>query len=163
MTMSYDSGVVFRITPEDVEEIIDFDPSITDLWPFIAAAEELVTEICASTANIAPGRTPVVYTANRLAIIETWLAAHFLAIRDPRYQSETISKASVSFQNQVGFNLRLTPYGQQAAMLDTNGGLSWLDQHISQGKRSRVGITWLGTRRDSRLTYQWRFFALGTG
>lgn len=152
--MPYDSGVVFRITPADVEAIIDFDPAVTDLLPFIAAAEEMVTELCAPVPT---------YTANRLKIIETWLAAHFVAIRDPRYIEEHIGAASASVMNKVGFNLQLTPYGQQAMLLDTAGGLAYIDQHVAQGKRARASITWLGTRQNRWAAYPWRFFALGTG
>lgn len=120
-----------RIDADDIAAVLDFDTSIDNLDPFIAAAEELVTEICASTG---------VYSGDRLAIIETWLAAHFVAIRDPRYSSETMGAASATFQTQVGLNLGLTPYGQQAMLLDTLGGLAKLNFHTSQGKRGKVGI-----------------------
>lgn len=139
-----------RATSADVQKIIDFDTSISDLEPFITAANELVTEICASTG-----------TAERLKLIETWLAAHFLAIRDPRYTSETIGQASASYAQNTGMNLSMTPYGQQAMLLDTKGGLAWLDKHISQGKRSRVGMIWLGTdQRTKVLNYPWRYIGL---
>lgn len=138
-----------RVSPDDVRAIIDFDPAVTNLQPFIDAAEELVNEVCASTAY---------YTEARLKIIETWLAAHFLAIRDPRYQSEGIGAANATVMAQVGFNLALTPFGQQAALLDSKGGLAWLDKHISQGKRAKVSITWLGTCKPASPNY--RFYSL---
>ena len=155
----------YRITSEDIEAIIDFDPSIEDLTPFIAAAEELVTELCAGTLNqpVSEGfrnttATPwVPYTSNRLAIIETWLAAHFLAIRDPRYASESIGAASASYQQMVGLNLGLTPYGQQAMLFDTHGNLAWMDKHISQGKRARAGVAYLGTCRPFAQNRIWRY------
>lgn len=142
-----------RIVAQDVINILDFDPSITNLDPFIAAAEELVTEIC----------VPAAYSVNRLAIIEAWLAAHFVAIRDPRYQSEGIGAANASYLQQGGLNLSQTPYGQQALILDTKGGLAKLDKHISQGKRAVAGIVHLGCNfRNLRWTnYPWRFFNLG--
>ncbi len=129
----------YRITDADVKAILNYDPSITDLTPFIAAADELVTELC---QNAWQGPN---YTEERLEIIETWLAAHFVSIRDPRYVSESMGAASVSTGMTLAQNLGLTSYGQQALLLDTNGGLAWIDKHKSQGKRSRVGITWLGT------------------
>lgn len=136
-----------RATPEDVKAVIDFDPSIEDLQPFIDAANELVTEVCA-VAGV---------STNRLKIIETWLSAHFIAIRDPRYTSRSLGDASHAFQSQVGLNLGLTPYGQQAMLLDTKGGLAWLDKHISQGKRARVQVTYLGTDKSN---YPYRFYGL---
>lgn len=141
--------MAYRITAADVESVINFDSSIEDLSPFIEAAEELVTEICA----------PVGYSSDRLAIIEKWLAAHFLAIRDPRYQAETMGQASATYSTQVGLNMGLTPYGQQAQLLDTMGGLARLDKHISQGKRAQAGIVHLGSKSyGAYLSYPWRFF-----
>lgn len=155
--------MAYRIKSSDITGVIDFDPSINDLTPFIEAAEELVTEVCQNASALPgiPSANQPPYTAARLAIIEKWLAAHFLAIRDPRFASETTGPASASYQQQVGLNLGLTPYGQQAMLLDTKGGLAWLDKHISQGKRPRVGITWLGTPTVDRLVdYPWRFFGI---
>ncbi len=149
-----------RILPSDVEAILDFDPSIPDLQPFIDAAEELVTEMCAN-APVLPGG--IAYSPGRLKIIETWLAAHFVAIRDPRYVSETMGAANVTYQSQVSLNLSLTPYGQQALTLDTKGGLAMLDRHISQGHRAQASITYLGTniRRKLNEAYPWRFLGIG--
>lgn len=141
-----------RATQDQVRAIIDFDPTIEDLSPFIDAASELVTELCAPTANG--------YTEDRLTMIETWLAAHFLAIRDPRYASESIGAASVTLQQQTGLNLALTPYGQQAQLLDTKGGLSWIDKHISQGKRATVKFLWLGKDRQEWYRFPWRYLSL---
>lgn len=138
----------YRATEAKVKGVIDFDPSIDDLLPFIAAANELVTELCA----------PAGYTPTRLAIIETWLAAHFLAIRDPRYTSERMGAAGATMATQIGLNMALTPYGQNAQVLDTNGSLAWIDKHISQGKRAKVSIMYLGTPRPYAQR-QWRFYA----
>lgn len=143
--------------PTDVEGIIDFNPSIASLQPFIDAAHELVVEICQNAPLVG---TQTAYSTERLKQIETWLAAHFLAVRDPRYISESVGPASASTGQQMGLNLGLTPYGQQAMLLDTKGGLAWLDKHISQGKRARVGIVYLGTQRQHWLDYPWRFFGV---
>lgn len=143
--------MAFRTSKDLVIKIMDFNPSIDDLDPFMDAANQLVTELCA----------PAGYNAARLTSIETWLAAHFLAIRDPRYQSETIGAASATTAMQLGLNLGLTPFGQQAMFLDTNGSLAWIDKHISQGKRAKAGITWLGNKSMQRWNgYPWRFFSI---
>lgn len=130
---------------------MDFDPVIETLDPFIDAANELVTEVCAATGA---------YTAARLALIETWLAAHFVAVRDPRYMSENMGGASASYQAQIGMNLSLTTYGQQAMLMDTQGGLAYLDKHVSQGKRGRVGIVYLGKDKAQWTDFPWRFLGL---
>jgi hypothetical protein len=166
-----------RCSAADVRKIIDFDPSITDFTPFISAANQLVTEICANSIPpwgegrqnayrpqgeaAQPGQSYFnPYDQQRLATIETWLAAHFLAIRDPRYASERLGQAAATYTTQVGMNLSATPYGQQAAFLDTHGGLAWLDKHISQGKRGQVGIVHLGSNRAKYWGFPWRFYEL---
>lgn len=130
----------YRVTSEEVEDILQFDSTIEDLTPFIAAAEQLVTRMCAN----APA--PANYSAAELKEIERWLAAHFIAIRSPRYLSESLGPQSHSIALQVGLNLGLTPYGQQAMLLDVFGGLAYIDKHVTQGKRGRPRITSLETK-----------------
>jgi hypothetical protein len=149
------SQQAYRISSNDVMGIIDFDPVIADLTPFIQAADMLITELC---ANANP---PTGYSNDQLCIIETWLAAHFLAVRDPRYQSERMGNASASYQSMVGLNLGLTPYGQQAQFLDFKGGLAWIDKHISQGKRAVPSVTWVGSKAFNRwYGWPWRFLGI---
>jgi len=124
-----------RTTADQVKAVIEVDTtSVPDLTPFITAANELVTECCADAG----------YTDARLALIETWLAAHFYAIRDPRYASENAG-VSASYQYQVGLNLAVTTYGQQAMLLDTVGGLAALSKRAEKGIKKKVGVAWLGT------------------
>jgi len=118
-----------RTTAANVQKIISHDSAITDLDPFIDTANELVTEICGDSG----------YTDTRLELIERWLAAHFLAIRDPRYESKKIGSAQGKYRSKVDFNLSLTHYGQQAQMLDTAGGLSTLSKRPRESS-----VTWLG-------------------
>lgn len=169
-----------RCSAADVAAIIEIDPSILNLTPFILAANQLVTEICANTVPpfgqsrqnsyrpqgeaAQPGQAFYqTYDNDRLKAIETWLAAHFYAIRDPRFAAQTMGRQSATYQNQVGLNLSQTPYGQQAKILDTHGGLAWLDAHLSQGKRGQAGIVYLGSRRAKYQTYPWRFYQIFDG
>jgi hypothetical protein len=125
-----------RTTETEVRKIIDLDASMTDLMPFITAANELVTELC----------VPAGYTAGRLKVIETWLAAHFAAIRDPRISSESLG-ASVTYQGNVGQNLSLTHWGQQAMLFDTAGTLASLNKGVETGiSKAKIGVTWLGKK-----------------
>lgn len=130
-----------RTTAVAVKAIIEVDEDISDdLAPFIETANELVTELCAPVAT---------YTSTRLELIERWLAAHFYAIRDPRAASENASGVGASYQHQVGLNLNVTTYGQQAMILDTAGALAVLNKSTTDGKRRAVGALWLGTETPS--------------
>lgn len=131
-----------RTTQAAVEAIIEVDEdAVADLTPFIDAANELVTEICAPVAT---------YTAARLELIERWLAAHFYAVRDPRVASEGVKGVTASYQHRVGLHLAVTTYGQQAMLLDTNGGLAALSKRMEEGTVTpTVGVTWLGEDYDA--------------
>lgn len=109
-----------RVTDEMVAEIIDYDSTnITDLTPFINAAHEVVDGLLSGEG----------YSSDLLTEIERWLAAHFLAIRDPRPKTEKTDGAATTYYGRDGLNLDATPYGQQAKVLDMNGVLA------SAGKR----------------------------
>jgi len=122
-----------RTTSVLVAAIIEVDTDI-DLEPFIFTASELVTEVCAIAG----------YTVERLELIERWLSAHFYAIRDPRVTQEKAGSVGANFESKVDLNLALTRYGQQAMLLDTQGGLAALNQSMLSGKRT-ASVAWLGT------------------
>lgn len=124
-----------RITAADVLAIMDVKPTLTVLTPFINAASSLVTRVCGDAG----------YSDDDLALIETWLAAHFVAIRDPRLSSRSVGSASGSYQGQTTMMLSATTYGQQAMLLDTEGGLAVLNENTMRGKKPVVGLSWLGT------------------
>jgi len=125
--------MAYRTTEAAVKLIISVDSvTIPDISPFIETANNLVTQVCSDSS----------YSAATLELIERWLSAHFYAIRDPRYSSETAGPVGVSYQQSVGLNLQNTSYGQQAMMIDTAGSLTKLSK--GSGKLT-VGTTWLGT------------------
>ena len=124
-----------RTSQAEVEKIIDVDDEgLTDFDPFITAANSLVTEVC----------VPKGYTEARLTLIETWLAAHFVAVRNPRTASEGAGGVSTSFEGQTGFGFAGTKYGQMAMRLDTLGGLAALDQQAQKGA-IKPTMSWLGS------------------
>lgn len=103
-----------RATPEDVLDIIGTSLNEAQLHAFINLAHEMVAGNL-SGAGLSEAR---------LTQIETWLAAHFVAIRDQRAKSMSISgEGSVTYQGETGMGLNATLYGQQAMMLDTSGTL----------------------------------------
>jgi len=123
-----------RTTTTLVGEICEVDPTI-NLAPFIAAASNLVDRIAQESSS------PDDAT---LTLIETWLAAHFYCMRDPRTTQEAAGPVSASYQSKIDLHLRLTHYGQMAMTLDSSGILA----SINRGKR-QGGVTWLG-REDDR-------------
>ena len=125
-----------RTTSTLVEGIIAVDStSIPDLTPFIDVANQLVTDVCTDSD----------YTDAKLAIIETWLAAHFYAIRDPRPDSQKAGSVSQKLQYKVDLNLAVTTYGQQAMIIDTAGNLAKLNKQATTGNVvASASITWMG-------------------
>ena len=129
-----------RTTAALVGGIIEWDSDSTKsayiaLTPFIAVANELVTECCTSGSH----------TELRLAQIETWLTAHFYTCRDMRATMEKAGSVSQNLQSKVDLGFNTSHYGQMAMRLDTEGGLAALNERILRGKRATVNVTWLGT------------------
>jgi hypothetical protein len=125
-----------RTTDALVGGVIEVDASIT-LTPFINVANELVTECCTGLATE--------YTDARLILIETWLAAHFYSVRDMRAVVEKAGPVSEHFQSKVDLGFDTSHYGQMAMRLDTQGGLTDLNEKTKKGISHGVGVTWLGT------------------
>jgi hypothetical protein len=107
-----------RVENEDVLEIIE--TTIEDVRPFIEVASLLVTELLGNSS----------LSTEHLAQIEKWLAAHFVAIRDPRLVQERIgdvsvkySTGSMTYSNSMkdAAGLNETTYGKQVLLLDTTG------------------------------------------
>lgn len=134
--------MAFRTTPDLVKGVIEVDEdSVSDLTPFIIDANLLVNQVCLESG----------YEEDHLTRIETWLAAHLYAIRDPRTTQETTGPISDMFQSKVDLGFDVTHYGQQAMRLDTDGNLAALNNSVKvvtvplpvQNRKKR--ITWLGT------------------
>jgi len=127
-----------RTTDANVRLIIETDPNITDLDPFIVMANELVTECCGDAG----------YSSTRLEMIERLLAAHFYTLMDPRVAAEKAGPVSSNykFTTELGFNN--THHGQAALRLDTEGGLAALEKSVVDGGSRMVSLTWLGTEAE---------------
>lgn len=126
-----------RTTDEKVREIIDTDPELS-LNLFISTANSLVTWLTGKD-------TSGLLSAEALALIETWLAAHFYAHRDQLFQSKSTGGASGSFQGQTQMSLNSTTYGQTAMLLDVTNNLSTLNQASLSGNRKNASMFWLGS------------------
>lgn len=107
--------------PSDIKEIIDTDLDGDALNPFINAAVALMQDRDLAGQGMGTAL---------LTEIEKWLAAHFVAIFDPRVKSESVGgEWQASYQiGKEGAGLKATVYGQQAIMLDTSGTLASVGQ-----------------------------------
>lgn len=109
--------------------IIEVETGVS-LDPFIKAAAILVDKVAAK--NILSKET--------LKVIETWLAAHFYCMRDPRTVSEKAGQVQASYQSKVDLFLSNSNYGQQAIVLDTTGTLRAINAGVRPAR-----LLWLGT------------------
>jgi hypothetical protein len=155
-----------RTTIVLVEAILDGVAPGTDMTPYIDAANELVSEKCATvfpgvmeqldSAGL-PIYTPesggFVYSDHRLELIERWLGAHFYAIFDPRSVVEKAGSVLQQIQSRVDLGLNLTHYGQTAMRLDTQGALAVMNNGMNKYAKmpaalvqAPIGLGYLGTR-----------------
>jgi hypothetical protein len=108
--------MAIRNTDVDIRAIISTDLTDEQITPFIITANALVDEILLSEG----------FGDTLLKQIECWLAAHFVAIRDPRAERQKVGDVDVKYYGKSGLGLDATPYGQQVKVLDYSGKMSSL-------------------------------------
>lgn len=128
-----------RTTAGAVEAICEVEPTIS-LTPFIETANSVVTRVCV--------KTPTSYTSVELELIERWLSAHFYCTRDPKTIFEMAGAVAARYEGKVDLNLNNTRYGQQAMLIDTEGGLAALNREVGRKGVGRVRVNWVGTDSD---------------
>ena len=110
-----------RVTEAEVRAIYDADSAL-DYQPFIATASLVVDETLAVLGTV---------SAIRLQLIELWLSAHFVAIRDPLFTDIRTGQESLKLQvAKPGDGFEATSYGQQAVRLDPTGTLKQLGEGV---------------------------------
>lgn len=125
-----------RTDSATVGKVIEVDPTLTAaVTQAIAAATVIVDRVY--TRATAKG---VTLSTDELLQIETYLAAHYYALRDPQYISKATDDASATFQGQTGMGLDSTFWGQMAKTLDVSG---CLQEQANGIKRPKMG--WLGS------------------
>lgn len=136
-----------RTTPELVAGIIEVDEEIP-LAPFISAASSLVDRVESYAEEndlLKDGPdTDDKTRLEKLQEIETFLAAHFYTLRDPRTVSEGAGSVNATYQSRVDLRLFTSHYGQMACTLDETGILEEIN--AGKGKRRRAGVIWLGKK-----------------
>ena len=134
-----------RTNAEAVRGIIETDPAL-NLTPFIRTANVLTSWLVGKdTAE----NSPALLNAATATEIETYLAAHFYAYRDPLLSSKSTDRASGSFQGQTAMALNYTPYGQAAMILDPTGFLAQRSAEAVAGGKRKVRVNWIGVPGDS--------------
>jgi len=103
--------MAYRATEIEVKEIIDTTLTEEQVTPFLRAANRLVTDLLTNEN----------YNAATLREIERWLAAHFVAVRDPRVSKEKIGDADATYHGKSDMGLNFSPYGQQVMVLEHKG------------------------------------------
>ena len=100
-----------RATEEEVTRIIDTAYTDEQVTPFLTPAGLLVDAVLSGEG----------YSEELLTQIECWLAAHFVAVADPRVAQEGIGDLSVTYDGKTAMGLNQTRYGQQVLILDWHG------------------------------------------
>lgn len=127
--------MALRTTAPEVCAIIETDLTGDAIMPFITPASALVDEHLA-------GFVPTISDA-LLGQIETYLAAHFLSLFDPRASKETADGVSFTYEGKTDMALDSSKYGQMAQVLDPSGRLKQLSKDTRVGWQVSVA-----TERD---------------
>ena len=128
-----------------VGDVITVNAAISLTGP-IRAANVLVNNVVTCAAE-----NDTILTDETLQEMETFLAAHIYAFRDPQYVQKQTEKASATFQVRVGLRLESTQWGQMALALDASGCLS----KFNNGNRT-VGGFWGGKPVSEQIDYELR-------
>lgn len=124
-----------RTTAPAVSAVIETKLTGDEVLPFIHTASLMVDE---HLSTVTPAITPALLTE-----IETYLAAHFITLHEPRAQKEEADGVRFEYEGTTGEGLDSSRYGQQAQILDPTGTLSQLN------KKGRIGwISRVGNERD---------------
>ena len=114
-----------RTTEDRVNLLIQYDLTIiTDIQSFIDDASMLVDNIVA----IAPLPSTAL-----LEIVERYLAAHFIAIADPRVDTEKVKSLQTKYQYLLDKGFAITHWGTTAMMVDTTGRLAAFNNRLLDG------------------------------
>lgn len=130
-----------RTNPTNVATVIDV-ASGDDLDVFIDSAHLIV-----NSQIFTPGHTT---DATELELVERWLAAHFYATYNQQGQQERAGKVSITYQGKTGMALENSKWGQTAMLVDSSAQLAQWNDSVKKGRKTTVGITYLGTLTTSQ-------------
>lgn len=112
------------VTAANVKARIDTSLTEAEVTPFLEDAQAFL-------ANL-----PTAITSE---LVTVYLAAHFVAVRDPRARNRATGRSSVDYEGRFHFGTGLasTQYGQQAIALDLTGQL----KKYADGKKKTATLT----------------------
>ncbi len=111
--------------------IIDTDLENNQVEPFIDVANVMVDN---ELLNATPPLSDAI-----LEKIETYLAAHFLTLFDPRVVKEQADTVSFTYESAVAMGLDSSKFGQMAQILDSSGRLKQLNKADRTAWQVQVG------------------------
>ena len=124
--------MAIRTTAGAVCDILETSLDTDAVLPFIKPASLLVDEHLA-------GQSPAI-SAELLLEIETYLAAHFVTLYEPRVSDENADGVSFKYEGAAdGQGLDSSRYGQMAQVLDPTGKLSQINKKDRRSFIFRVG------------------------
>ena len=127
-----------RTTTSRVCGVMDTTLTEDEVAPFVETANLMVTAYLASTDQ----------TADALREVETYLAAHFVSLRDRLVKSEAAGGVRFDYQGETGMGLDSSHYGQTAKLLDVSGVLKEID--------GKTRITWKHRAGSERTNTDYR-------
>lgn len=127
-----------RTTTSRVCGVMDTTLTEDEVAPFVETANLMVTAYLASTDQ----------TADALREVETYLAAHFVSLRDRLVKSEAAGGVRFDYQGETGMGLDSSHYGQTAKLLDSSGVLKEID--------GKTRITWKHRAGSERTNTDYR-------
>jgi len=127
-----------RTTTSRVCGVMDTTLTEDEVAPFVETANLMVTAYLASTDQ----------TADALREVETYLAAHFVSLRDRLVKSEAAGGVRFDYQGETGMGLDSSHYGQTAKLLDGSGVLKEID--------GKTRITWKHRAGSERTNTDYR-------
>jgi energy-converting hydrogenase Eha subunit H len=131
-----------RTTLAAVNKIIQYDSTnVPDPQLMIDSASLMVTNVIGSALD-----------ASTAELVERYLAAHLIAISDPRIQSEQVKTIQASYQVRLSDGLGITHFGSTAMMLDSSGKLAVWNNKVVKGM-VKFDLFWAGKAGDTDVTY----------
>lgn len=118
------------VSASDIELIIETAILPADLDKFANMAHvEVVNRIAAGAL-----------AEEELVEIERFLAAHLVAMRDPRKQTQHVAQATTTYEGRTGMGLDFTRYGQQVKLLDRTGAFAAADHAAKGGITAEIEV-----------------------
>jgi len=131
-----------RTTLAAVNKIIQYDSTnVPDPQLMIDSASLMVTNVIGTALD-----------ASTAELVERYLAAHLIAISDPRIQSEQVRSLQQSYQVRLSDGLGITHFGSTAMMLDSSGKLAVWNNKVVKGM-VKFDLFWAGKAGGTDVTY----------